>query len=231
MIGFAFLGGLSNLNVVIELQDGLWRSFLGDNWCLLLRIAGEDGSWELLGIIDREATAWDGGASTPDAGWISIALTLLTMGSFAFIGGFSTKSDVIVEFLESLWGSFLNNWSLFLLIAGEDSSWELGGIINGEATAWDGGAGAPDAGWVGIALTFFTVSSFALISSLGTSQNSHKFMGSHFLVLSHSLFMMKFHLSFSDLMNLMAVVKGKETKDEDDSARDFSFSENSLGHL
>jgi len=29
----------------------------------------------------------------------------------------------------------------------------------------------------------------------------------------------------------MAVVKGKETEDEEDSARDFSFSENSLGHL
>jgi hypothetical protein len=103
MIGFAFLGGLSNLNVVIELQDGLWGSFLNDNWNFLFGVTGEDSSWELLGIIDREATAWDSGASTPDAGWISIALTLLTMGSFAFIGGFSTKSDVIVEFLESLW--------------------------------------------------------------------------------------------------------------------------------
>jgi len=77
------------------------------------------------------------------------------------------------------------------------------------------------------------VSSFALIGSFRdrASQYSGEFMRRHFLMLGHSLLVMNFHLLLSDVMNLMAVVKGKETEDEEDSARDFSFSENSLGHL
>ena len=213
VVSFALFGGLSNLNVVIELHEGLWGSFFLNNWCLFFSITMEDSSWELCSITDGEATAWDSRACAPDAISIGIALTFFTMSSFALISSLSANfSDVVVEFFDGLWRSNLNNWSLLLLIAGEDSSWELGGIINSKATTWDSGASAPDAGWVGIAFAFFTVVSFALFGGFSTSQYSHEFVGRHlFLMLSHSLFMMLMHLLFSDMMNTMALVKGKET--------------------
>lgn len=176
MGSFAFLGGLSNLNVVIELHEGFWGSFFLNNWGLFFSITMEDSSWELGSITDGEATAWDSGACAPDAISIGIALTFFTVSSFALISSLSANfSDVVVEFLDGLWGSNLNNWSLLLLIAGEDSSWELGGIINSKATAWDSGASAPNAGCVGIALTFFSMISFALFGGFSTSQNSDEF--------------------------------------------------------
>lgn len=58
MSSFAFFGVLSNLNVAIELQDGLWRGFW-NNWSLLFGVALEDGGWELGSINDSEAAAWD----------------------------------------------------------------------------------------------------------------------------------------------------------------------------
>jgi len=187
--------------------------FFKASFIFLLSITSEEGGWELGSITDGEATAWDSRACAPDAISIGIALTFFTMSSFALISSLSANfSDVVVEFFDGLWRSNLNNWSLLLLIAGEDSSWELGGIINSKATAWDSGASAPDTGWVGIAFAFFTVVSFALFGGFSTSQYSHELVGRHLiLMLSHSLFMMLMHLLFSDMMNTMALVKGKET--------------------
>jgi hypothetical protein len=47
------------------------------SWNFFFGVTGEDGGWELLGIVDREAAAWDSRAGAPDASGISVALTFL----------------------------------------------------------------------------------------------------------------------------------------------------------
>lgn len=131
---------------------------------------------------------------------------------FALVGSLSNRSDVIVEFFKGLWRCLFDSWSLLLLFAGEDGSWELFGISNREAAAWYSSAFAPGASWVSIAAIGIGMVSFALFSGLITSQDSHEFMRSHFLVMSHSLLMMFLHLSLGNFMNLMAIVGGEETE-------------------
>jgi len=149
VISFAFFRGLSKFSVSVELQNGFFGSFLNNNWyffffIFILGVALENGSWKFLSIIDAEAATWDGGALAPNAVSIGIAFSFFVVGSSAFIGIFNTNSDVAVKFVDGLLRSFLDefsiflNWSLNLLIAGKDSSWELLGIVNRETTTWDG---------------------------------------------------------------------------------------------
>lgn len=244
VIGLALLRSLTSLNIGIELQDSLWRCFLNNwSWVLFFSVALEDSSWKLFGIIDGEAAAWDSGALAPDTGWVGIALTLGSMLRLAFIGSLSNRSgDIVIELINSLlrsnldlWGLFwrclFDSWSLLLLVASEDGRWKFFGISNREAAAWYGRAGAPGASWISIAAIGIRMILFALLRGLITSQDSHEFMRSHLLVMRHSLLMMLLHLSFGNSMNLMAIVGGEETEQEDDGASNFSFSENSLGHL
>lgn len=101
------------------------------SWDLFFGVASEDSRWELFGIIDGEAAAWDSSASAPDTGWVGVAFTLGRMLRFAFIGSLSNRSgDIVVEFINSFLGSNLDLWDLFFGVTGEDSSWKLLGIIN-----------------------------------------------------------------------------------------------------
>lgn len=164
---------ISQLFVMFALMMSLWMSwgFLG--------VAFEDGGWELSGIGDREAGRWDGGAGTPNAVWVSIAFTLSSMRRFAFFRGLATESDVVIELKDGFWRGFLLlNWSFFFSVAVEDSGWELGSIINGEARRWNGRAGAPDAGWIGVACTFSRVLRLAFIRSLANSDVVVEFLKS-----------------------------------------------------
>lgn len=74
VLSFAFIRSFSNRfsDIVVELIN----SFLGsdlDLWSLLLLFTGEDSSWKLGGISNREAAAWNSGAFAPSAGWVGIA--------------------------------------------------------------------------------------------------------------------------------------------------------------
>jgi len=106
-----FLILLSVLELVFQILDlvlELTVNLINDVLCVAfifvksLGVTLEDGSWEILGIVNTEAAAWYGRAFAPDASRISIASTFGSIISSALIGCL-TKVFIPGSKVSSLW--------------------------------------------------------------------------------------------------------------------------------